>query len=74
MNLGKLKDDFTKLSAIEIVKYIAFDKINGMWLTDVEHRKAKEVADNITEEEAIKLLNEFDKSRQYKYNFWTMFN
>ena len=68
--LTKLKDNFSRLSAIDIVKKIASYKISGLWLTEENHKKAKEICDKISEKEAIEVLNNFDKERQSGYNLW----
>ena len=73
MKLGKLMDNFSKLTAIEIVKNIASKKITGLWLTEKEYKQAKRVCEYITEEEAVKLLDLFDKERQSRYAACTMY-
>ncbi len=75
MKLGKLKDGYSKLTSIEIIQQIAEGRICGMWLSKSNKDTAiRRIQDNISEEEASELLDQFDIDRQGAYNHWDMFN
>ena len=74
MKLGRLRDDYTKLTACEILRCIAVGTIGGGWLSKQNRDEAIVNAEKVTEEEADKILSKFDQDRQSAYNYWDMFN
>jgi hypothetical protein len=75
MKLTKLTESYPKLSAIEIVRDIADGRIRGQWITENNKATARmRVQDDLSEKDALELLDQIDNDRQGAYNFWDMFN
>lgn len=73
MKQAPLIENYPNLTALEILQKIGTKEIAGLWLRDFHYEKAEKSKD-IKEEEAMKILKEFDIDRQADYNHWNMFN
>lgn len=72
--LEKMKTNYPKLTAKEIINQIAKGSIGGHWLRKSHYEKAKELCKTISEEDSIILLDKWDDDRQGDYNDWNRFN